>query len=186
MNTSVRPRGGIGFLLLVAVLVALPFVEIWLLIQVGQAIGVGWTLLILVVEAVFGAWLTKREGRAAWRALNVSVAEGRMPTRELTDAALVLVGGLLLIVPGFVTDVFGLICLIPFTRPLARWALGLVLARRLARFESGLMVPPGFAGRRDGADHVVIEGEVVEPGSGDPRREDPLVIRGELGDAGRP
>lgn len=168
----VAPRRS-GWLLpvLVVLLVALPILEVWLLIQVGQQIGVLPTLAILIVEALLGGWLMRREGSRAWAALNQAYGSGRMPTGELADAALVLVGGVLLMLPGFVTDVIGFFFLLPFTRPIARRLLAFLAARRLARLGlSGLMV------RRDG---TVIEGETVPDGSPDPG---PTVIAGEIED----
>ena len=80
-----------------------------------------WTILLLVADGVCGAWLVKREGGRAWRRCSEALGARRaMPATELADAALVLVGGTLLLTPGFVTDVFGLFCVLPFTRPLAR------------------------------------------------------------------
>jgi UPF0716 protein FxsA len=116
---------------LVALFVALPILEIWVIIQVGQEIGALWTVLLLVLESLLGAWIVKREGRRAWRALSDSLSTGRMPGRELADAALVLAGGTLLLTPGFVTDVFGFFAVLPFTRPLARKVLGWAVARRV-------------------------------------------------------
>src|SRR3954452_20339246 len=88
-------------------LLVVPIVEIYVIIQVGQVIG-GWaTVALLLVESALGAWLIKREGRRAWNALRTAMQPGRMPGRELADAALILVGGTLLLTPGFVTDIFG-------------------------------------------------------------------------------
>ncbi|MFP5283155.1 MAG: FxsA family protein [Actinomycetes bacterium] len=159
--------------LVVVLLVAVPILEVWLLIQVGQQIGVLPTLAILVVEALLGAWLMRREGSRAWAALNTAFASGRMPTKELADAALVLVGGVLLMLPGFATDVMGLLCLLPLTRPLLRRLLGVLVARRLER--SGL---PVRGPRPDSG--TVIEGEVVDLPEQSGR--DDRVIRGEVED----
>ncbi len=180
-----RRPGSLSLIIAVVVLIAVPLFELWLLIQVGQWIGVLPTVAIVIAEALLGGWLMKREGRTAWRALNASLSEGRAPTRELTDAALVLVGGVLLIFPGFLTDLLGFICLIPFTRPLARWVLGFAVARRLAGMagRGGFsQVAPGLrtAAYRGNPDDL-IEGEVVDPSSGGSRPDaDPTVIRGEL------
>lgn len=140
--------------LVLAAMVALPFAEIYLLVQVGHVIGVWWTLLILVGEAMLGAWLVRREGGRAWSALNNAFASGKMPTGELADTALVLVGGVLLVMPGFITDVFGLLFLLPFTRPLARKVLAFFIARRMNRLGLSTMLI-----RRDG---TVIQGETIE------------------------
>jgi UPF0716 protein FxsA len=118
-------------LLLVALFVALPILEIYVIIQVGQEIGALWTVLLLIFESVLGAWIVKREGARAWRGLNEALNTGRMPGRELADAALILIGGTLLLTPGFVTDFFGFFAVLPFTRPLARKLLGWAVARRI-------------------------------------------------------
>jgi UPF0716 protein FxsA len=122
----------VPLLLLIGVFVALPIVEIYVIIQVGQAIGALPTIVLLIVESLLGAWLVKREGRRAWRALTSTLTSGQLPGRELADAALVLVGGTLLLTPGFVSDVFGFFFVLPFTRPIARRVLLWVAGRRLA------------------------------------------------------
>lgn len=152
-------RSGWPLALFVVLLVAVPILEVYVLVQVGQRIGAWWTVLILVAEAVLGSWLLRREGARAWRALDGAFRGGRVPTGELADAALVLVGGVLLMLPGFVTDVLGLFFLIPFTRPFARSVLGFFVARRLSR--AG--VAPG-AFQHPYARGTVVEGEVVPDG----------------------
>lgn len=154
-------------------MVALPFLEVYLIVQVGQLLGVWWTLGILIGEALLGAFLMRREGSRAWKALNHAFASGRMPTGELADTALILVGGVLLVVPGFVTDVLGLFFLLPLTRPLARKVLAYGVARRLSR----LGVPTTYT-RQDGS---VIEGETVPDPTSAPS-EGPVVISGEIED----
>jgi len=146
---------------LLVVLVGLPILEVWLLIRVGHLIGALPTIGILVVEAVLGAWLMRREGSRAWRALRDAARRGELPVDEATDAALVLVGGLLLLLPGFVTDVVGLVFLLPFTRPLARRVVQLLVARGAIRITATV----GVDRARVGLDDQTIEGEVVE---GDP------------------
>ena len=118
---------------LAVALLVVPILEIYVIIQVGQVIG-GWqTLVLLIFESALGAWIVKREGRRAWEALSTAFGTGRLPTHELADAALVLVGGTLLLTPGFVTDVFGFFFVLPFTRPLARRALAWLVARHVRR-----------------------------------------------------
>lgn len=176
--SGVATRRGGGWLLpvLLVLLVAVPILEVWLLIQVGSRIGVLPIIAILVAEAILGAWLMRREGSRAWAALNDAFGTGRMPAGELADAALVLVGGVLLMLPGFVTDVIGFFFLLPFTRPLARKLLTFVFARRLTRLG---VVPMAYI-RRDG---TVISGETVpdQPGA-DSGTRGPIVISGEIED----
>lgn len=134
-----RPRW-VG-LLFVALLVV-PLVELAVIIAVGRVIG-GWqTLLLLLVESALGAWLVRHEGLRTWRALADALQTGRMPSRELADAALVLVGGTLLLTPGFLTDVAGFFMILPPTRPIARRGLEAVVSRRLLRGFWGTR-PPG-------------------------------------------
>jgi UPF0716 protein FxsA len=134
---------------LIGLFVALPIVEIYVIIQVGHAIGALPTVLLLVAESIFGGWLVKREGGRAWAALRATFSAGRLPGRELLDAALMLVGGTLLLTPGFVTDVFGFLLVLPFTRPLARRLVTWWISRRAGRRTSSR-----FAATRRGAHQV--------------------------------
>jgi UPF0716 protein FxsA len=105
--------------------------EVFVIVSVGQVIG-GWeTVGLLFAMSVLGTYVVRREGAAAWRELQGALGSGRIPGRELADAALVLVGGTLLLTPGFLTDVVGLFFLLPFTRPVARRLLIGTVARRL-------------------------------------------------------
>ena len=154
--------------LLVLLFLVVPIVEIYVIVQVGQVIGAWPTVALLLAESLLGAWLVKREGRRAWQVLKESAQSGRLPGRELADAGLVLVGGTLLLTPGFVTDVVGFFFVLPFTRPLARRLMALVLARRAARRidrMTGGGTRPGWA---PGAvvDGSVVEGSVVRPQGG--------------------
>lgn len=169
---SARPSWATPLLLLL--LIAIPIFEVWLLIQVGEHIGGLWLLLILLGEAVLGGWLMRREGARAWKALNQAFGTGKMPAGELAEAALILVGGVLLMVPGFATDVIGFFFLLPVTRPAARRLLGFFVARRIQRLGS----PLATSGRGD-----VIEGETVDdPVPPHPQPSDPQVITGEVED----
>lgn len=146
--------------------VVVPLVEIFVIIQVGQVIGAWWTIALLVADSIFGAWLVKREGARAWRGLRTALGEGRMPARELADAVLILVGGTLMLTPGFVTDIFGILMILPFTRPVGRRVLAGVITRRLTGQRFGGY--PAYQrwrrpepGDRDDHDHVV-KGDVVD------------------------
>jgi UPF0716 protein FxsA len=121
-------------LLLLVLVVVVPIVEIWVIVQVGQAIGIVPTLVLLLADAVLGTWLFRREGRRAWVALREAIAAHRVPAKEVADGALVVLGGAFLLTPGFVTDVVGVLCLLPPTRAVLRRALtGLVRARLIGR-----------------------------------------------------
>ena len=154
--------------LLVVLFLVVPVLEIYVIIQVGQVIGAVPTVVLLIVESLLGAWLVKREGRRAWDALQSAIGSARLPSRELADGALVLVGGTLLLTPGFLTDIVGFFLILPFSRPLARRGLAWVVARRarwvaVRRFGAGppdgRFGPPGPPRSGDGR---VVPGEVVD------------------------
>ncbi len=164
-------RRRVPWWVLAILFVVVPVVEIYLLIQVGQVIGAGWTVLLIIAGGIIGSYLVKHEGSRAWRALQESLAARRVPARELADGALILVGGALLLTPGFVTDAVGLFCILPFTRPLARGALVGAISRRLTVFGAGAAGMPGMPGtpgdprtrRSPGPDdESVVRGEVVD------------------------
>jgi UPF0716 protein FxsA len=158
-------------LLLVVALVVVPLVEVYVLVQVGQSIGALSTIALLVVMSVIGAFVLRREGARAWRAFRSALSAGRVPTREVLDGGLVLFGGALLLTPGFATDAFGLLCVLPPTRAALRRALTRFVRRRLG--VAGTLAAFGGdpAGRRgprrppggSGVDGSVVDGEVVEP-----------------------
>jgi UPF0716 protein FxsA len=147
-------RGRWTRLALFTAFIVVPLLEIYVLIQVGQVIGAWWTILLLILDSLFGTWLIRREGGKAWLALRVALESGRMPARELADGALILVGGTLMLTPGFVTDAFGILLILPFTRPVARRLLTQVVTRRLLA-ENTTRPGPGPGG-------PVVRGEVVD------------------------
>ena len=157
-----------GWLLVVA-FVIVPLAEIFVLIQVGQVIGAWWTIALLIADSILGAWVIRREGGRAFAALRSALGSGQMPAKELADGALILIGGTLMLSPGFVTDLFGILLILPFTRPIARRALTGVVTRRLMGAGAAAYVPrPGPASpgnqRRPHPDPggSVVEGEVVD------------------------
>lgn len=108
-------------MLLVALLfLVVPLVELYVLVQVAQSIGVWQTLLALIAMSVLGAWLVKQQGIVVWRRFNETLRRGQVPHREIVDGALVLFAGALLLTPGFATDVLGLLLLFPPTRAVVR------------------------------------------------------------------
>jgi UPF0716 protein FxsA len=167
--------------LLVVIFLLVPVVEIYVIIQVGQIIGPFPTLALLIFESLLGAWLLKREGRVAWVSLQRAVASGRLPGQELVDAGLVLVGGTLLLAPGFITDVVGFFFILPWTRPLTRRLLVWILVRRAARLIAraeweaqqprGPRAPGRQPGRPSGTPSrpLIVEGELVNDSDADRR-----------------
>jgi UPF0716 protein FxsA len=93
-----------------------PFVEIYLLLQLGGIVGVLPTVLLVVFTAVLGAWLLRRQGFSTWQRLQSNLAKGKVPAYEMIEGPILLVGGALLLTPGFFTDALGFACLIPQTR----------------------------------------------------------------------
>ena len=145
---------------LMVAFVVVPLVEIAVLIQVGQVIGAWWTILLLVADSIRGGWLIRREGARAWRALAAAFNSGRMPARELADGALILVGGTLMLTPGFVTDAVGIGLILPLTRPVFRRLLTGIVSRRLAG-----LVPPDARRPGPGPESgEVVRGDVVDEG----------------------
>lgn len=131
-------------LLLIVLFIVLPIVELYVIIQVGQAIGVWWTILLLIADSVLGSMLMRAQGRAAWRRFNEALRAGRVPAREVFDGALVIFGGAFLLTPGFVTDVLGVGLLLPPTRALVRRSLVKAFAGRVTVAAAA----PGMMGAR--------------------------------------
>jgi UPF0716 protein FxsA len=153
--------------LLVTAFVVVPLVEIYVLIQVGQVIGVWWTLLLLIADSIYGGWLIRHEGGRAWQALTNALNSGQMPAKELADAALILVGGTLMLSPGFDTDALGIVLIRPFTRRVARRVLTRVVSKRLVAgfvdVRQGPRPPgPGGPPGPSSGGGPVVRGEVLD------------------------
>jgi UPF0716 protein FxsA len=118
--------------LLVLLFIVVPLVELYVIIRVGELIGAGPTIALLLLDSILGAALLRSQGRAVWRRFNLALAERRVPARETFDGAMVIFGGALLITPGFISDIVGLLLLIPPTRALIRRGGTRVVRRRLA------------------------------------------------------
>ena len=161
------PASLFGRLLLLFALV--PVAELVLLVWIGERVGLGPTLLLIVVTALAGSWLAHREGLAVFRALQGKLRSGQVPGRELVDGALVLGSGLLLLTPGVLTDVAGFLGLFPPSRAVLR---GLLQRRFQAWVQSGAVRvvrpgapfgagPPGFGAPAAGP-RPVEDAEVEE------------------------
>jgi UPF0716 protein FxsA len=109
--------------ILVLLFLVLPIVELYVIIRVGQEIGALYTIGLLLLISVVGAWLAKREGLGVWRRINQQVGDGKVPGAELVDAFLILLAGALLLTPGFLTDVLAIVLLIPPSRAVVRRTL---------------------------------------------------------------
>ena len=123
---------------LVALFVLLPNAELYLILKVGDSIGIGWTVLLLAADSVLGSVLLRTQGRTVWRRFNEAMARGRMPHREVQDGVAVIFGAAFLITPGFITDLVGLALLLPPTRSLILRLVRVQLGRRMtARVADG-------------------------------------------------
>ncbi|MEI7560476.1 MAG: FxsA family protein [Actinomycetes bacterium] len=106
--------------MVVIALIVIPLAELFVIIQVGGLIGAIPTILLLLTFSIAGAWLVKREGSAAWERFSNAIQAGRVPAKETADGAILLVAGALLITPGFLTDTFGILLLLPPVRAFVR------------------------------------------------------------------
>ena len=105
-----------------------PFVEIYLLVEIGARIGAPWTILLVVLTAIVGAWLVRVQGLATWRRFQASLARNELPATALAEGLCLLIAGALLLTPGFFTDGVGFACLIP---PLRRFLIKRLLRRSM-------------------------------------------------------
>lgn len=152
--------------LLLLLLVALPVAELAVLIEVSQAVGVLDAVALLLVTSLVGVWLTRRTGRDALTRIRRAQAAGKQPSREMTDGAVGLAAGVLLIVPGFITDTLGVALLIP---PIRAGVRSLILHR--LRRHSRLIVHHGQSFRNPGGDGIWDVESWEEPPRAQGRRE---------------
>jgi UPF0716 protein FxsA len=141
---------------LLLIFIVVPIAELYVILKVGDAIGILPTLALLVLDSILGAMLMRSQGRAVWARFQASMQAGRLPHREVFDGVLVIFGGAFLITPGFITDVIGILLLLPPTRALfRRW-----LIRRGGKV-LGITFVTGRRGRMNGSDYDV-DGTAVE------------------------
>lgn len=131
-------------------LLALPVLEIYLLIQMGGMIGFLPTLVLLFGAAALGTYLLQTQGWSTWNRLQQSLARGELPADDLVNGAVIVAGGALLLLPGFLSDMAGILCLIPFSRRLiAAWLVRSSLGRPPGRGPDGPKVIEGEFKRED-------------------------------------
>jgi UPF0716 protein FxsA len=147
-------------LLIVILFIVVPIAELFVIIQVGEAIGVWLTIALLIADSVLGSMLMRSQGRAAWRRFNEAVRNARAPAREVADGVLVIFGGALLLTPGFITDIFGILFLLPPTRALIRRLFLREAMRRITITMATSTAPP--MPRRDGTRSDDIDGTAVD------------------------
>ena len=159
------------FPILMILFLIVPIIEIYLLIEVGGLIGVLPTIGLVVLTAVIGASLLRSQGSETYLRFNRALSEGRMPANEILEGVALLIGGALLLTPGFFTDAIGFICLLPFTRrplvkfiinkfnPLANAGGSPFVSSNLGGAQSGSVRRPPSETPKNGD---VIEGEVMD------------------------
>lgn len=128
------------FLRLVTLFVLLPLVELAILIQVGQWIGLAWTLAIVVATGFLGATLARRQGLRTWLAIQAELRQGQVPAGAVVDGFLILIGGVVLLTPGILTDLAGFALLVPTTRNTLKRGLRRRFERAVQRGEAGFTV----------------------------------------------
>jgi UPF0716 protein FxsA len=150
--------------ILVALFIVVPIVEIYVIVQIGSLIGVWPTIALLLADALLGSLLLRHQGRGAWRRFNAALAGRRFPGSEVADGLLIAIGGTLLLTPGFVTDIFGAILLIPPTRAIVRRLLRGYMGRRFL-----IVGAPRPAGPAASNRHYDFDATAEEVDSEDPR-----------------
>ena len=124
-------------LLLFVLFIVVPLAELYVIIQVGEWLGVLPTIALLLLDSILGTMLMRSQGRAVWRRFNEALGAGRAPARETLDGALVLLGGAFLLTPGFLSDILGAALLTPPTRALVRRTVARRLLGRMTVTMSG-------------------------------------------------
>jgi len=155
------------FAVLLALFLVFPFIELWVATAVAGQVGGLATVLLLVGMSASGVWVLKHRGASVWRTANAELAAGRMPTKQLLDGALVFAGGMLLVIPGFITGVLGAVVLLPPVRALLRPAMLAWMTSRATRAATSGRMRGVFVNTDVGADGRIRQttttfGEVVD------------------------
>ena len=137
----------LGYLILLFTVV--PVVELALLIKIGQHIGVSYTLAIVILTGIVGAYLARSQGFRTLRRIQEDINQGLMPADKIFDGVMILCGGILLLTPGFVTDLIGFMALVPFTRHLIKLWLKRKIKDMIAQGRVITITPSGPHSRRE-------------------------------------
>ena len=146
-----RPFPIIAFLF-----IAVPIIEIYFLVKVGEQIGPLKTILLVIITAIIGTWLLRQQGLSTLARFQSSMASGKIPAQEMIEGVILLIGGILLLTPGFVTDALGLLCLLPFSRQ--------AFARKIAKNSSVHLQTQmgGFGSQRPNQQNQSGNGDIYE------------------------
>ena len=152
------------FAFILFALIAVPLVEIYLLISVGRVIGAGTTIAVVILTAVVGAWLLRIQGLSTLMRIQQSTAAGKLPAQELIEGLILLITGALLLTPGFFTDGIGFALLVP---PIRAWCAQRLLASGVYQAQVKVSERYGTAQRNARSTHI-FEGEYYEAGDEKP------------------
>lgn len=145
------------FLLLAFLFLVVPIIELYVIVQVADSVGVWETIGLLIAVSIIGAWLVRREGMSVMRKVQLQLQQGQLPTKQLVDGALILFAGALMLTPGFVTDALGVLLLVPPTRIATRSVL-------IRRFRQRATITTNVGSFPFGAPYVDVDGSEFQPG----------------------
>ncbi len=149
-------------LILLILFIAMPLLEIAVFIQMGQAIGIWMTILIVIATAVIGTTVLHAQGFAVWQRFGETMRQGAPPIEPVTEGVLLLIAGALLLTPGLITDAVGAILLVPPLRQLiARWGINRLLGRGIftVHHSTNAHEPPPNEPPESHRSETIIEGE---------------------------
>ena len=169
MQVRLVAWAAVPILLLVIVFIVVPLAELYVILKVADSIGAPWTIALLVADSLLGSFLLKTQGRAVWRRFNEALQAGRIPHREVIDGVLAIFGGAFLITPGFLTDIVGLLLLLPPTPAFFRRLVVSRLGGRVAVAGADAFGRRVSSRRRQTADGEWVDGTAHEVDA-EPRR----------------
>jgi UPF0716 protein FxsA len=153
----------VPLLALIVIFIVVPLAELYVILKVADSL-LGWplTIALLAADSLLGSWLLRSQGRAVWRRFNDAVRAGRVPHSEVIDGVLIIFGGAFLITPGFITDVIGLILLMPPTRGVVRQLARRTIERRTVAGVVAGQAGPAARRREPARDYYDVEGTASE------------------------
>ena len=150
-------------LALIVVFIVVPLAELYVILKVADTL-LGWplTIALLAADSLLGSWLLRSQGRAVWRRFNEQMRAGRVPHSEVIDGVLIIFGGAFLITPGFITDIIGLLLLLPPTRRVVRRVARRTIERRTVVAVAGPAAARAARRRGNQRGHYDVEGTASE------------------------
>jgi UPF0716 protein FxsA len=153
----------VPLLALIVVFIVVPLAELYVILKVADTL-LGWplTIALLAADSLLGSWLLRSQGRAVWRRFNEQMRAGRVPHSEVIDGVLIIFGGAFLITPGFITDIIGLLLLLPPTRRVVRRVARRTIERRTVVAVAGPAAARAARRRGNQRGHYDVEGTASE------------------------